>query len=50
MPWFRRSSTAIVDACYMDVPVAVALNDDKKFNELPQVNDADSLRAICRQS
>ena len=37
-------STAIVDACYMDVPVAVTLNDDKKFNELPQVNDADSLR------
>ena len=38
------SSTAIVDACYMDVPVAVTLNDDKKFNELPQVNDIDSLK------
>ena len=37
------SSTAIVDACYMNVPVAVTLNDDKKFNELPQVNDVESL-------
>ena len=27
----------------MDVPVAVTLNDDKKFNELPQVNDVESL-------
>ena len=38
------SSTAIVDACYMDVPVAVTLNDDKQYNALPQVNDIDSLR------
>ena len=38
------SSTAIVDACYMDVPVAVTLNDDRNFNELPQVNDINSLR------
>ena len=27
----------------MDVPAAVTLNDDKKYNELPQVNDVESL-------
>ena len=41
-------STAIVDAVYMDVPVAVALNDDSKFDNLAQVNDFQSLMEFIR--
>ncbi len=37
-------STAIVDSVYLDTPVAVALNDDSKFNNLAQVNSVESLK------
>ena len=43
-------STAVVDACYMNVPVAVALNDDKKYNDLPQVNDVGSLKKFVNNT
>ena len=32
-------STAILDALYMDIPVAVTINDSEIFKPLPQVND-----------
>ena len=37
-------STAILDAIYMNIPVAVTLNDSNKFMSLPQVNDFISLQ------
>ena len=36
-------STAILDALYMDIPVAVTINDSEIFKSLPQVNDYSSL-------
>ena len=36
-------STAILDALYMDIPVAVTINDSEVFQSLPQVNDINSL-------
>ena len=36
-------STAILDAFYMDIPVAVTINDSEVFQSLPQVNDINSL-------
>ena len=36
-------STAILDALYMNIPVAVTINDSEIFKPLPQVNDFRSL-------
>ena len=36
-------SSAILDALYMDIPVAVTINDSEIFKPLPQVNDFSSL-------
>ena len=36
-------STAVLDALYMDIPVAVTINDSELFQSLPQVNDINSL-------
>ena len=36
-------STAILDALYMHIPVAVTINDSEIFNSLPQINDSSSL-------
>ena len=37
-------STAILDALYMNIPVAVTINDSEIFESLPQVNDYSLLR------
>ena len=43
-------STAIVDAVYLNTPAAVTLNDDRRFDDLAQVNDFRSLNKFLLDS
>ena len=41
-------STAVMEALYFGIPVAITLNNAKQFQGLPQVNDIDSLTDFVR--